>query len=335
MVALAPVGWGQTADDPVVARAKDMLDLLGGDHFEEVAAQFNAQMAAALGPAQLRTVWATVRQQAGAFQSYLDHRVTTPAPGVTTVVLGCRFEHAVSDVLLAFDRENKIAGLRITPRTAPVAPAAPPPGIHFGEEAVTVGVGEWALPGTLSMPTGPVAAAVVLVHGSGPNNRDETIGANAPFRDLAWGLAERYIAVLRYDKRTYVHAAKMAGNATMTVREETTADALLAVALLRRHERIDPKKVFVIGHSLGGLLAPRIAAEDASLAGLIIMAGSTRPLLDSAREQLTYLSSLNPGAFDVETSLQILRGAAPESLGHRPELNVPGADSNNSFRSNR
>ena len=63
--------------------------------------------------------------------------------------------------------------------------------------------------GTLSMPAGDGPfPAVVLVHGSGPNDRDETIGPNKPFKDLAWGLASQGIAVLRYDKRTKAHASQ-------------------------------------------------------------------------------------------------------------------------------
>ena len=151
------------------------------------------------------------------------------------------------------------------------------------------------MPGTLSMPVGRGAAAIVLVHGSGPNNRDETLGPNKPFRDLAWGLAQRGIAVLRYEKRTRQHGAKLAAaNRNFTVREETTEDAVLAVKLLRSRKEFDPKRIFVLGHSLGGTLAPRIAVEDGALAGIIILAGATRPLQDVAREQLVYLSSITP-----------------------------------------
>ena len=134
----------------------------------------------------------------------------------------------------------------------------------------------------------------MLVHGSGPNDRDETLGPNKPFRDLAWGLADRGIAVLRYDKRTSVYGGKMAGNKNLTVREETIDDALLAVKLLRGRPDIDPKRIFILGHSLGGMVAPRIGADDPSLAGLIILAGATRPLPDVAREQLEYIASLSP-----------------------------------------
>jgi pimeloyl-ACP methyl ester carboxylesterase len=169
------------------------------------------------------------------------------------------------------------------------------------------------LPGTLSIPVGPVAAAIVLVHGSGPSDRDETLGPNKPFRDLAWGLADRGIAVLRYEKRTRQYAGTMAGNSNLTVHEETTDDAILAAALLRTHDRLDPKRVFVLGHSLGATLAPRIGAEDRSLAGLIMMAGATRPFVEVAREQLAYLASLMPGAIDPEEALKELQRSAPEA----------------------
>ena len=187
----------------------------------------------------------------------------TQPTGNVTVVNDCQFEKATLDVMLTFDAENKIAGMNISPRASAAPPAVPTPtSSRFAEESVTVGAGsEWALPGTLSMPVGPIAAAVVLVHGSGPGDRDETIGPNTPFRDLAWGLADRGIAVLRYEKRTRQYAAKMAADRNLTVREETIDDAVLAAALLRTHARIDPARVFVVGHSLGGTLAPRIAAR--------------------------------------------------------------------------
>jgi dipeptidyl aminopeptidase/acylaminoacyl peptidase len=107
------------------------------------------------------------------------------------------------------------------------------------------------------------------------------------------------------------------------VREETVEDAVLAAALLRKHDRIDPARVFVLGHSLGGTMAPRIATEDRSLAGLIILAGSTRPFWDVAREQLTYLASVAPGTFTVEQTLQTLRQAVPEAYWQDLEAYSP------------
>jgi dienelactone hydrolase len=174
-----------------------------------------------------------------------------------------------------------------TPYTAPpyVTPAA------FTETSVTIGAGEWALPGTLTLPVGTTRVPVViLVHGSGPADRDATMGPNKPFRDLAGGLASRGIAVLRYDKRTYVHRARVAALPRLTVREETIDDVLQASQMLRAHPRVDASKIYVAGHSLGGMLIPRIAAADASLAGVIVMAGAARPLEEAILAQSRYMA---------------------------------------------
>jgi dienelactone hydrolase len=146
-------------------------------------------------------------------------------------------------------------------------------------------------------------AAVVLVHGSGPNDRDETVGPNKPFRDLAWGLATNGIAVLRYDKRTKVYGARMVAlEGGITIREETVDDALAAVRLLRNDPRIDGERIFVLGHSLGGYCIPMIGRDDAEIAGLIVMAGAARPLEDLLKEQYTYIYSLDGEISDEERS---------------------------------
>lgn len=137
--------------------------------------------------------------------------------------------------------------------------------------------------------------AVVIVHGSGSADRDMTVGPNAPYRDLATGLAARGVASLRYDKRTKVKPFWFA-NRVFTVQDETIEDALAAVALVRLQPEVDPTRVVVIGHSLGGMLAPRIAAADSVLAGIVIMAGATESsLTDQIVRQFEYIGAL-PGA---------------------------------------
>jgi dienelactone hydrolase len=161
------------------------------------------------------------------------------------------------------------------------------------EREITVGTAPLALPGLLTLPAGEGPfPLVVLVHGSGPNDRDETIGPNRPFRDLAHGLADRGVAVLRYDKRTRVYPMSFA-NRPFTVREETVDDALAAVRLARSFPEVDPRRIVVAGHSLGGMLAPRIAAMDTALAGVVLLAGaSDESLPDMIDRQLAYLKTL-------------------------------------------
>ena len=165
-----------------------------------------------------------------------------------------------------------------------------------------MGTGKWSLPGTLTLPRGKGPfPAVVLLHGSGPNDRDETIGPNKPFRDLAWGLASRGIAVLRYEKRTKQHRAEIAAMVDkLTVEEETVMDALAAVSLLRNTPEIDKSRIFVLGHSLGGMLIPRIGLRDRDIAGFVIMAGSSRPFEDILYEQYEYIFNLDNKLTDYE-----------------------------------
>ncbi|MDR2771539.1 MAG: alpha/beta fold hydrolase [Clostridiales Family XIII bacterium] len=162
------------------------------------------------------------------------------------------------------------------------------------ETAVTVGA-EFPLDGILTLPGGDgKVPAVVLVHGSGPSDKDESAYGIKAFKDISDFLVANGIAVLRYDKRTYAHAAKLSQDiAAITAESETIEDAILAGQLLARDERIDSAKIFVVGHSLGGMLAPRIVDESNGVfAGAVIMAGSPRSFLDIIYDQNMYFISL-------------------------------------------
>ena len=128
--------------------------------------------------------------------------------------------------------------------------------------------------------------------GSGPQDQDESIGPNKPFKDLAYGLASQNIAVLRYVKRTKQYGADSKSDAPFTVKDEVTDDAIAAVALLTKMPEINKKQIYVLGHSLGGMLVPRIAAEDPQVAGIIILAGTARPLEKVVVDQVKYIASL-------------------------------------------
>ena len=147
----------------------------------------------------------------------------------------------------------------------------------------------YPLKGLLTFPeimSEPVPA-VVMVHGSGPSNMDEKVGKLTPFKDLAKGLAAHGIASLRYDKRTFAHGKKMAKTKEcITVREETIDDAILAVRMMKDDPRIDRDRIFILGHSMGAMLAPRIDADGADVRGLIMMAGTPYRLEDIVLRQL-------------------------------------------------
>lgn len=159
----------------------------------------------------------------------------------------------------------------------------------MAEEKIVIGKGtEFPLNGILTLPenTEKPVPAVVFVHGSGSSNMDEKVMKLTPFKDLAKGLAKHGIASVRYDKRSFAYGRKMLKAGSITVKEEVIEDAVAAANLLKNDERIDSEKVFIIGHSMGAMLAPRIDAEGGNFKGLILMAGTLAKLEEVLFRQL-------------------------------------------------
>ena len=133
------------------------------------------------------------------------------------------------------------------------------------------------LAGTVTVPDHTTAGmpAVVLVHGSGPVDRNEQVGPNPIFLELSNALSNSGFVVLRYDKRGI---GKSGGDARSATRDDLLDDARAAIAFVRRYRSVDPKRVFVVGHSEGGELAPSLAASGAPLRGIALMAPPAIPL---------------------------------------------------------
>lgn len=277
-----------------------VTQLIQGD-FSAVEQHLADTIKSLLSVGQLQATWQGIEQQVGTFQEQQKASVFQTQQGLVWVFT-CAFERASLDVNIVLNPADEIISLTITPvgnieKQANASYEAPSyaHAERFQEYEIQIGHEPWVLPGTLSIPQGEGPfAAVLLVHGSGPNDRDETIPPNKPLRDLAWGLASQGIAVLRYDKRTKVYATQLVGEKdTLTVQQEVIDDALEATAFLRDRAEIDAQRVFVLGHSLGGYLAPRLGAADPKIRGLIILAGSARPLEDVILDQMTYILSLS------------------------------------------
>lgn len=181
------------------------------------------------------------------------------------------------------------------------------------KENIVVGEGtKYPLKGILTLPenASDQVPAVVFVHGSGSSNMDEKVGKLTPFKDLAEGLAELGIASIRYDKRSFAHPFKMLREKVITVREETIEDAILATELLRRDSRIDKDNIFIAGHSMGGMLAPRIDAEGGNYKGLILMAGSPRTLGEIMLDQNEEVMRSGKGVLQWYVKTQVVKISA-------------------------
>jgi dienelactone hydrolase len=279
--------------------AERFVELVAKDKFDDAFKMFDAPMVKAFPLETLRQSWLQLVKGLGPFVR-VAYASTKRKDRFEAVSFALEFEDAYFTWRVILDtKTGLITGLFSQPGSPPLDPAREPkrPG-DVAESEVTVGSGKWALPGTLSTriigaASVPSSPAVVLVHGSGPNDRDESSGPNKVFRDIAWGLASRGIAVLRYEKRTRAHGAKMKAIKYLSLKDEVIDDAVAAAALLRTQTTIDPKRIFVLGHSLGASTGPLIAGADPKLAGLILMAGSTRPFEDVIKAQISYLTSIS------------------------------------------
>ncbi|WP_374607217.1 alpha/beta fold hydrolase [Thermomonas sp.] len=301
---LLALGAGLAMSLPARAQAVDgkaiairALDHMDAGEYAQVEAMFDADMAKAVPADKLKAVWESLPAQVGKATGRGDAQTMEQA-GSTLVQVPLHFEKAELMAKFAIEGGGKIVGFMIQPAQAAAAPASAPPvaeDASFSEREVMVGGDDRALPATLALPKGDGSfPAVVLVHGSGPHDRDETIGPNKPFLDIARGLAAQGIAVLRYEKRSKARPQDFASG-MFGVDEETTNDAVQAVATLRGIDGIDPKRVFVLGHSQGGMMAPRIAAVSGHVAGLVLLAAPARSLLDIVIEQNRRLAVLDDG----------------------------------------
>jgi hypothetical protein len=279
------------SDDKWIATAKVFVTHIAEGRLDNAIAMMDETMKGSFGREDLNETWKGVINQVGEFESFPSSRVEIEGE-YHAVDLTCEFERAELIVRVVFDTDLNVAGLWFRPVEPP--PYEIPEYVDeeaFNEEEVKIQSGDITLPGTLTIPKGDgPSVGVVLVHGSGPHDRDETIGPNRPFKDLAWGLATKGVAALRYDKRTYL--GNIANPEMITVNEEVIDDALAAAQLLIADERID--SVFVLGHSLGAVLAPVIAKKAEGLSGIIMMAATARSLDEVVSDQLLYIRSLYP-----------------------------------------
>ena len=278
-----------------VEKASQAFEYLRTGKFDAFTDASNDEMKTALPADMLPQIW---QQVTGAFGEY-KRTIGTDAEkagALTVVVLHCEFEKSRADVTISIDASGKLAGLFFKPVQADV-PYAPPNYVEpskFTEQEVQFSAdSKFPLSGTLTLPKrGGPFPAVVLVHGSGPHDRDETIFGNRPFKDIAWGLASYDVAVLRYDKRTKAHGGKMEP-ATITIDDETADDALAAARLLMDRKDIRRDAVFILGHSLGATAAPYIGSREPKIAGLIMLAAAARPVYELVDEQVPYIAQLD------------------------------------------
>lgn len=316
------------------------LELARAGCFEEIRDLFAPELQRLVAPDVLRAGWEGELGRQGEIVCVGEPVSESGAGGGATVRIPVTCARGAFALIAAVGPSGRLVGLQLAPvaAAAPIAPWRPPAYADpdaFDEEDLTLGEAPLVVPGALTIPRRrPPLAAVVLLAGSGPLDRDETIGRNKPLKDIAWGLATQGVVALRFDKVTYAQTAIVARAETFTLNDEYVPHATAAAQRLRDHPAVDPRRIFVLGHSLGGTASPRVVAADPSIAGMILLAGGATPLHWAIVRQMEHLASLTPGAEQgSQQAIDVLREQArlvdsqdlsPSTPRERLPLGTPG-----------
>ncbi len=334
LVLMLPISINAQEIIPQEGIARKFLGHLVNKEVNDMLPMFSEDFLKQVPEGQITEIAEGLEMQLGTF-SHVSRVLHEAEENYHIVVLVCRFGEMDLGMRITLDRDDKVAGFFLT--MAPPESYTPPPDWvdtdTFAEIPIEVDCGDIKLP---AMFTKPEAAdnypVVVLVHGSGAHDMDQTIGPNRIFRDIAWGLAHQGIAVLRYEKRNYRNQLSLDVE-TITVWDEAGRDAMYAIQTAMQLPGVDPERAFLLGHSLGGMIAPRIAAEVPELAGIISLAGTSRQLYEIIPGQLEHLMSLSEEVSDAaiaqleETREIVTRLRAkqnqPDAVYSTPLLGMP------------
>jgi len=288
---------------------------------------YSSKMAQAVGEQLFAAIYADLAQW-GSWQQTGNPEESTQGE-FRTITYPVHFEKGALNVNITFDQSNRIAGLHYVLRQKEPSyqPGVQGIGVSFGSEP-------YVISGTLTLPAGGGPfPAVVLVQGSGPSNRDEAVGQNRPFYEIASYLADQGIATLRYDKRTFTYGSKLNAE-TITPYDETIADAVFAFDFLKMQPDIDPGRLFILGHSLGGYLMPLIAKDTPDAAGYVMAAAPSSRMEDLMVMQYEYIFNLD-GALtsdekaqlsEIEMQRDAIRKLTPASMLMSNDLLGAGKD---------
>jgi len=260
--------------------------------FRKVRKQFSPEVKERMSYFQTVVVWKMVEAQAGKFEK-LGESTFEDAGELEKYSYLAYFERGILKINLNYNEEGKIAGLFFSPLDYKTPEYAS--NLIYGKERLTVKTDTFEMEGELILPDKcDQCPVIILVHGSGANDRDENLRPNKVFYDLSMGLAKHGIATIRYDKRTYTYR-DFYGNVEQqyNLYDETIDDAVSAVELVKQFPQLDSNRIFVLGHSLGGYAAPLIAQECDEIDGIIVFAGPSRPLNDIIVEQYEFLFAVD------------------------------------------
>lgn len=269
------------------SKANQFFIYLAEEKFEDAYQSFDESEKSKLTADNLKMLWANITKNLGnpvgleAVQSKVDREFYV-------ITVEGEFERGKQNFTVVFNKAENIVGLFMPPNKSEYSKPFYVNTELYTEQSVYLKSGTHQLAAVITTPKGVTNfPMVVLVHGSGPSDLDGTVGPNKPLKDISDGLAGKGIGSIRYVKRTVIYPAEF--QKAFTVKEEVLDDAVAAIALAKTVKGADLKSIYVLGHSLGGMLAPRIATLAPDIKGIILAAAPARQLTDVIKDQNKYM----------------------------------------------
>lgn len=277
--------------------------------YDSCYAMFDTIIANKFSVAMLEQMWQSLPRYMGEYKGYST--ITSEKKDALDVIsVRCEFEKTKMDLQFSFNDHKKIVGMFFVPPKNKGAYVYPEysQSHKFYETKIAVKTGTYTLPGVLCVPNNTKnPPVVILLAGSGPNDKDETIGANKVLKDLAVGLSSNGIATYRYDKRTLVYGKEISQKMDeFDLNQEVMEDAISAVKMIKKNPDFKESKIYIIGHSLGAMCAPLIASKCKAISGIVLLAGNARPLEDVLLEQYNYIFGLDSIDLQEKNNLEII-----------------------------
>ncbi len=290
-------GKAKEPDFMYIREAKDAVRLFVEAKYDSLYAKFDENMAKQFTTETLEVIWNKLENNYGKFEMIKSAQLL-PNDKMWMVDLTIGFINQDVSGKITYDSTNNIAGIFFTqankksdfykiPNYADTS--------LFYEQNISFGDSQWELEGTLTIPKNVIGNAplVILVQGFGSHDRDLTLGKNKIFKDIAWGLASKGIAVFRYDKRTFTYQNKVAKQIDLDFDDVIVDDVLAAINKLHASGLVNNKKIYVAGHSLGGYLLPRVIKNSDKLAGAIFLAPLGRNIAEVMLDQYKYFANMD------------------------------------------
>ncbi|VUC21459.1 unnamed protein product [Clonostachys rosea] len=286
----------ETQSAKVQQHANDILIYLQEGNWESLHQQLVWPLRLFITKHALEYGWKTLSSMAGPVKPIGSPEIHVGWP-LSRISVPLQSERLSLALNLWMTWSGKLITLQIGPRLSHSWKAPSYASVNSRSVSLTLGSGLRRVGATLTLPPTRKSGdegfpCVILIGGSGPVDRDSTVGPSKPFKDIALGLTAHGVSVCRFDKR----ASTLLGKLTMSKKKVTLTDeyvyhVLDAIRQIRQNPEINPDRMILLGHSLGTLIAARLASLDTSVAGCILMAAPSEPIYRCAIRQLSYLES--------------------------------------------